>query len=308
MTIAPVVPVSHEAAERPQIAALLRGFSLEATRPRLADIEALRDVAPAGSDVYLSAVPGHALDEAVVPAAALRAAGFEPVPHIAVRNFDSTDALDRLLGELAKRARVKRVLVIGGDRDRPAGPFHAAVEVIDSGLLQRHGIGEIGIAGYPDGHPRLPSLELDRALAAKIEAAEQSGLKLSIVTQFCFSAEAIVRWLTRLRDLGIDHPVRIGLAGPTNLASLLKYAQRCGVKASTLGLARQTGLARHMFGMAAPDTIVRPLAEACAGNQLGGVALHFFGFGGPVATARWASAVAAGSFGLTGTDGFRVDA
>src|SRR5919197_6074681 len=108
MAIAPVMPVSHEAAERPQIAALLGNFSLEATRPKLAYIEALRDVAPAGSDVYLSAVPGHPIDEVLSPAAALRASGFEPVPHIAVRNFPSTEALDQLLGELSARARVNR--------------------------------------------------------------------------------------------------------------------------------------------------------------------------------------------------------
>jgi len=309
MTVATAMSTPlNESKERARIAALLRGFSLEATRPTAADVEALRAVASPGTHVYLSAVPGRPIDEIVAPAIALRAAGYEPVPHIAVRNFESAAALDALLGALAERARVQRVLVIAGDRDQPAGFFHAAVEAIDSGLFQRHGIVEAGIAGYPDGHPRLPPLELDRALAAKIEAAEQSGLKLHIVTQFCFSAEATVPWLTRLRDLGIDHPVRVGLAGPTNLASLLRYAQRCGVKASTLGLARQAGLARHLFGMATPDTIVRPLAEACADDALGEVALHFFGFGGPVATARWASAAAAGSFSLTGTDGFRVEA
>ena len=65
--------------------------------------------------------------------------------------------------------------------------------MIDCGALQRHGISEIGIAGYPDGHPRIAQQELDRALADKIEAAAPTGLAVHIVTQFCFDAAPILR-------------------------------------------------------------------------------------------------------------------
>ena len=96
-----------------------------------------------------------------------------------------------------------------------------------------------------------------------------------------------------MRDFGIEHPVRIGLAGPTNLATLLRYARRCGVSASAQGLARQAGLMRHLFAMSAPDALMRALAEARADGRLGDVAPHFFSFGGLAGTARWAEAVAA---------------
>jgi methylenetetrahydrofolate reductase (NADPH) len=171
--------------------------------------------------------------------------------------------------------------------------------------LQRHNIVEIGIAGYPEGHPRIPTDVLDRALAAKIEAAGQTGLKLQIVTQFGFSAEQIASWIGRLRDLGFDHPVRIGMAGPTNLATLLRYARRCGVVASAQGLTRQAGLLKHLVGTSAPDGIIRALAEK--GGQLGRTAVHFFAFGGVGATARWASAAAAGRIALNRADGFGVE-
>src|SRR5262249_20434260 len=150
----------------------------------------------------------------------VRAAGLEPVPHIAARNFAGVNELDDVLGELASRAHVRRVLMIAGDRDQPAGKFRSALEVIETGLLPSHGTEEIGITGYPEGHPRITAEALDRALAAKIEAAGQTGLALHIVTQFVFSADPILLWVRRLRDLGIDHPVRIGLAGPTSLATL----------------------------------------------------------------------------------------
>jgi methylenetetrahydrofolate reductase (NADPH) len=296
-----------EGAEYTNIVALMRGFSVEATRPSTEEVEALRQAVPAGTHVYVTAVVTRPSHEIVDAAVALRRAGFEPIPHIAVRNFPSVAALDRLLGRLADEAQVRRVLAIGGDRDQPAGFFHAAVELIDSGLLGRRSITEIGIAGYPEGHPRLPQLELDRILAAKIDAAQQTGLAIHFVTQFCFSAEPILRFLSRSRDLGIDHPVRVGLAGPTSLASLLRYARRCGVKASAQGLTRQAGLAREVFGMAAPDAIIRIVANACVGGVLGDVTLHFFAFGGTAATARWANAAAGGRIAIEGSEGFRVE-
>ena len=86
-------------------------------------------------------------------------------------------------------------------------------------------------------------------------------MAVHIVTQFCFDAQAILHWIGRLREFGIEHPVRIGLAGPTNLATLLRYAKRCGVRASAQGLARQAGLVRQLFAMSAPDTLVRALAR-----------------------------------------------
>jgi methylenetetrahydrofolate reductase (NADPH) len=289
------------------IAAFMRGCSLEATRPNAEDIRAIAAAAPAGTPVYLSAVLARPQEEVVDQAVRVRAAGLDPVPHLAVRNFTSADALRRFLDRLTGEAGVRRVLVIAGDRAEPAGPFHGALEAIDSGLITRSGIREIGISGYPDGHPRIADHELGRLLAAKLEAAQQTGLKIHIATQFCLEAGPILAWLARLRDLGIDHPVRIGLAGPTNLAALMRYARRCGVRASALGLARNAGLMKRLLGVAAPDTIVRALAEANADGRLGDVAPHLFSFGGTGATARWAQAAAAGRITLD-REGFGVEA
>ena len=218
------------------ISAFMRGASIEATRPAADDVDALKAAAVPGSHVYLSAVPTRPQEDVVGQAALVRAAGLEPVPHLAVRNFASPDALGRFLDRLAGEAGVRRLLVIAGDRAEPAGPFHGALEAIDSGLITRSGISAIGISGYPDGHPRIADHELDRVLAAKLEAAAQTGLNLSIVTQFCLNASPIIAWVRRLRDQGVDHPVRIGLAGPTSLTTLMRYAKRCGVRASTATL------------------------------------------------------------------------
>jgi methylenetetrahydrofolate reductase (NADPH) len=285
------------------IAEFARGFSLEATRPSAAEVAELADIAPAGTRVYVSAVPTRSPFEAIEAAVLLHKAGFEPVPHLAVRNFASTDELDTFLARATGEAGVRRVLVIAGDRDRPAGPYRSAIEVIDGGALRRHGITEVGIAGYPDGHPRISQQDLDRALADKINAAETTGMAVHVVTQFSFDAAATVKWIKRLRDFGIEHRVRVGLAGPTSLSTLLRYAQRCGVRASAQGLARQAGLLRQLFALSTPDPLVRALAQA----QLGQIKPHFFSFGGLACTARWAEAVAERRIALEPGDGFRVE-
>src|SRR5262249_35058595 len=155
--------------------------------------------------------------------------------------------------------------------------------------------------------PRVAPTELDRALAAKIEAAAATGLRVHIVTQFAFAAEPILAYVMRLRDLGIEQPVRIGIAGPASVATLLRYAAICGVTAWARALRREAGLPRPLCGAAAPDAIIRALAAARAGAALGDVSPHFFSFGGLGATARWTAAVAAGRLALDRAGGFRVE-
>jgi len=295
------LPVEDQRPDGPiaRITALMAGFSIEATRPSAADIAAL-GVLARGTRVYLSAVPNRPADESLAAAVQIRAAGLEPVPHVAVRNFASAEALDAFLARLNGEAGVETVLVIAGDRAE-CGPFRHALDVIDNGVLRRRGIRRIGVAGYPQGHPRIGNDALNRALADKIAAAEATGLAVEIVTQFCFDAGAILDFVARVRGFGFEHAVRVGLAGPTSLTALMRYASRCGVRASAQGLARRSGLMRQMFALTTPDDLIRTLADAAPAD----IIPHFFSFGGIPATARWASAVADGRIALDATGGFR---
>jgi methylenetetrahydrofolate reductase (NADPH) len=297
------LPVPDQAPSGPvaRIAAFMAGFSIEATRPSAADIAALA-VLKRGTRLYLSAVPNRPAEESLAAAIQVRAAGLEPVPHIAVRNFASEQALDEFLARLNGEAGVDNVLVIAGDRGE-YGPFRRALDAIDNGVLRRRGIRSIGIAGYPQGHPRIGDDELNRALTEKIAAAEATGLAVEIVTQFCFDARAILDFVARLRGFGFDHRVRVGLVGPTSLTSLMRYASRCGVRASAQGLARRSGLMRQMFALTTPDDLIRTLTEAAPA----GIVPHFFSFGGVPATGRWARAAADGRITLDAGDGFRVE-
>ena len=157
---------------------------------------------------------------------------------------------------------MRHVLIISGDRADSAGPFNASLEIIESGMLQQHGITHVSIAGHPDGHPVVADDVMQRALLAKVEAAEQSGLdRRHRHPVRVRRAARISRWIMKMRDLGIECPIRIGMAGPTNLTTLLKFAQRCGVKASIGGVTKHAGLVKHLFGVSAPDALVRALAD-----------------------------------------------
>src|SRR3954463_14523532 len=100
-----------------RITDFMRGYSLEATRPKASDIEALKASTSKGTRVYLSAVAGKPIEEVVAHAKAVHAAGFEPVPHLAARKFASPAVLSGLLARLNGEAQVSRVLVIAGDSD-----------------------------------------------------------------------------------------------------------------------------------------------------------------------------------------------
>jgi methylenetetrahydrofolate reductase (NADPH) len=216
----------------------------------------------------------------------LRKAGLEPVVHIAARRLPDAGYLQELLAGLRGEADVRRLLVIGGDVDA-AGPYPDALAVIQKGRLREAGITEIGVGAYPEGHPRIPPGRLEAALDEKIAAATAQGLAVHIVSQFSFSPERILAWLKQLRACGINLPVKVGMAGPTSVPALFRYARRCGVAASLRGLV--SGAAAGLIGHVGPDRILDALAGA---PGLGDIAPHYFSFGGTVETARYACEVA----------------
>jgi methylenetetrahydrofolate reductase (NADPH) len=262
-------------------------FSLEATRPNAAEIAELAAILPPATPVYLTAVPTVGPRDVVTAAAGLRRAGLEPVVHIAARRLSSAAQLSDMLAGLRGEADVRRLLVIGGDVDT-SGPFADALAVIQKGRLREAGIEEIGVGGYPEGHPRITPDRLEAALDQKIATARALGLRVVIVSQFSFSPERIRTWLRQLRACGIAVPVKVGMAGPASVPALLRYARRCGVAASLRGL--MSGAAAGLLGNAGPDRIIEALADAGDLNA----APHYFSFGGAVETARYACEAAAG--------------
>jgi len=262
-------------------------------------LPALAQRLPAGMPVYVAHTPKSSVEDVVRVAIAARAAGFSASPHLVARRLRDERTLRGALARLREHG-IDRVLLVAGDLDPPAGPFRSTLEVIATGALEEAGLRRVGVAGHPEGHPAVGPVELLAALRAKQEFAARSGIAVHIVTQFGFHPEAICAWDRMLAREGITLPVHVGLAGPTPLSKLLKFAVQCGVGASLGSLARNRAALAGLTGLApGPDEMLLGLVRGCArpGSRL--VQPHVYSFGGALATADWLRAVMSGAFEVT---------
>jgi methylenetetrahydrofolate reductase (NADPH) len=289
--------------EKARIIALLQDASLELSSRDPTEIDACVPLLAPGTEVYISIPPGQTYHGSVALAARLKRAGFRPVPHIAARQIARREALEDYLARAAGEGGVDSALVIAGDLDRACGPFDSSLALLDTGLFERHGIVNIGVAGHPEGHPRVATAFLDTALADKKRVATQHGLSLRVVTQFCFEAKPVLTWAARQQSLQL--PLRVGLAGPAGLTRLLRFAALCGVGNSVRALKSRPGAMARLMTEAGPEAVLRELADQ-ADIRLAGV--HFFCFGGLVHTARWLQAMRQGRFELAADGGIQVGA
>jgi len=283
--------MSDAPADLPSLAPLLEDYSVEVSPTNKNIIASCAERLEPGTEVYLSWIPGADPFRMVGPACALRRAGLFPSPHIVARHLESAAQLDDLLSRFAGEAGVDRGLLVGGDRTKPLGPYDATLQVIQSGLLQRHKILRVGISGLPEGHPVISERVLDESMVAKMNLARQIGLQVHIVTQFCFEGEPIVAWLKRIRAMGVDLPVRIGLAGPAGIATLMKYALHCGVGNSIRALTKSP-LFGYLLFERDPEPVMRELLAAAPNGDssappFGIAAMHFYTFGGLKKTVEW---------------------
>jgi methylenetetrahydrofolate reductase (NADPH) len=272
-------------ATRLRAVALIRACSLEISpRDTLAG-EALRPLLPPATTIFVNH-PGSVTHHDIVAACVrLNRAGFLPVPHIAARRLASFTQAHDFLQRAATEAGVNRILMIGGDGS-PVGPFRSTLDLLATGVVERTGIREVAFAGYPEGHPSIDAAALDAALRAKVMLARQAGLMVSLVTQFGFEPQPILRWIAGEQSAGVSCPVHVGIAGPASVATLANYAIRCGIGNSLRMLARgHTAFARIMVE-AGPDELIDALvAGETTDTPIAG--LHIFTFGGMRRTAEW---------------------
>jgi methylenetetrahydrofolate reductase (NADPH) len=243
---------------------------------------------PAGTDVHITMLPKTLPDDVVTLARRLVEAGFRPIPHIAARNIPSADTMDAFLHRLTGAAGVTRVFLVAGDRPASVGPFSCSLDVLTGEHLQAAGIEAVGFAGHPEGHPAVAMPLLEQALVAKVRWCADNGLASWVVSQFCFDVDPIAHWLRRLADLGIDVPVKVGLAGPAPAQKLLTYALRCGVGASLRALTRQGRRYGRLARYDGPEMLVGDVLARTSGDDVPAIAgFHVFPFGGVRQSCTW---------------------
>ena len=292
----------HEA-----VVQLAREASIEINVQDEPDLRASQEFLPAGTRIYVSHLPKQTWQATVAACRAVRAAGFDPAPHVPVRLLADAATFDRLLGDFVAQAQVRDLLLISGDYPQPAGPFATTSELLRTGLLAKHGIRNLSVAGHPEGHPKVVVDELRRAETDKSTIAQESGLQLSFLTQFFFEHAPFLGWVDEMRRQGITARIVGGLAGPAGLATLFKFAVRCGAGPSIRALgARPTSLLK-LVGERGPEMVLRGLAEARVAGTADFTGVHLFCFGGYLRTCEWLHAVAQGRFTLDDHGGFEVN-
>ncbi len=269
-----------------ELAAGLESASVEVSS-RGHQLQELRDHFRPGTDVTITFLPGDNYRHNVDTAAALRRAGYNPVPHIAAREMPSREALDDFLARARGEADVTRVLLIAGDVALTRGPFRSSLDVCASGLIEARGIASLSVAGHPEGHPYLEAPEAFKVLEAWRDWGRQTKIRVDVVTQFCFESAPILKWIGELDARGIGLPVIVGLAGPATPATLTKFALRCGVGNSMRSLRSQIGRFGRLLTDTGPDDVMRGLQSAPKAATAPIAGFHLFPFGGLRKAGGW---------------------
>src|SRR5438874_881742 len=255
------------------------------------DAQLIASLLPAGTPVYVNHLPRRELSHTLPALIALSEAGLEPVPHVAARRIVSRAEVETFLKQAVRLANVRKVLLIGGDVPEPLGPYAEGAALMRDGLLSACGVQQVGLPGYPEGHPRIASATLAAALAEKLALAGAQGLGAYVVTQFSFAPNRIVEYCADLARRAADVPVYVGVPGPTSPRTLLRYAQRCGVGASLRALQAQGMGAVRLFTNVDPSDQLTALARHMrAGSASNVVGVHLYSFGGVATTAHWINA------------------
>jgi methylenetetrahydrofolate reductase (NADPH) len=271
-----------------RLSELLIGGSLELMPREMHRAAQIAALLPKDTCVYVPSLPGLPLARTLEAVATIRAAGLDPVPHVSARRILNKDDFRSFLMEAVSRYGVHRVLLLGGDEPRPKGPSADSLQILESGLLVDSGIREIGVAGYPEGHPRIPAADLAAAFKTKQKLTTEQGLGMYVVTQFCFAPSRVVEYCAQLARSAPEVSIYVGVAGPTDPVALARYAQRCGVSASLRAL-RNLGsgiaqLVTHSDPMEQLVTLARYSMQREPSNVVG---VHIYSFGGAMRTASW---------------------
>jgi methylenetetrahydrofolate reductase (NADPH) len=290
-----------------QIQRAAANWSIEVTPTGATKIESFRDCLAPGTTVNVTFLPGTDPVDTIAVAERLHNDGMKPVPHLAARSLRDADQLDDLLSHFVGKAGVSEVLVIGGGVDKPVGQFSETMQLLSTGLLQKHGIRSIGVAGHPEGSPDISDDEIATALAAKNELAAKEGLDLYIETQFCFEADIVLAWEKAARAAGNKLPIRIGIPGPATIKTLFRFAQISGIGPSMRFISKQARNVAKLMTVQSPHLLLDGLAEGMANDPDCLIRhFHFYPFGGFAKTAAYAQSIGDGQIEILPKGGFQV--
>jgi methylenetetrahydrofolate reductase (NADPH) len=277
-------PVPSAMMENP-MGAFLAKSSIEITGRQIDKIPQVAELLPKGASVFVALIDAADLQGQIAAVAALRRAGFNPIPHVPARFVRDAADLSERLSAFTGEAGVSDVLALGGGAPTPIGQFDAAIQILKTGAFQKAGIRRIGIAGHPEGNPDITKIHgeamLLQALKEKNAWLKDNGMSGFIATQFLFDAGPLAHWAAGLREAGIDLPIHVGVPGPATIKTLVKYAAMCGVGNSARFIRKQALNVTRLLTVSEPTEFVDQLATLHFDKpELGIAAPHLYPFGG----------------------------
>lgn len=241
---------------------------------------------PGEATVTVTCSPAQGIEGTLRLTERLAERGFRVVPHVSARLVADGTHLEEIVGRLGD-LEVKEVFVIGGDARESVGPYASAFELLCAMAESGHVFEEIGVGGYPEGHPLIDDEVLRRALLDKQRFATY------VVTQMCFDPGLILDWVAGIRRLGVSLPVLVGVPGVVNRKRLLQVSRKIGVGESARFLRKHASLVKSLLadllksGGYSPDGLVRELAPHLGDRDHGVERFHFYTFNQVESTEGW---------------------
>ena len=233
---------------------------------------------PRDVTVTVTASPAKGLEPTLALAGALAHHGYAVVPHLSARLV--ADAAE--VAEIADRLRgdgVRDVFVVAGDAEVPRGSYEGAIELLEELTALGRPFRDVGIAGYPEGHPFFE----DATTTAGI--AEKAAHATYIVSQICFDPDVTARWIEDVWTDGTRLPIHVGVPGAVSRAKLMRVSARIGIGDSLRFLRKSGGLAGRLLRGFDPDGLIDGLGPVLGTERVGG--FHVFTFNDVEDTERW---------------------
>jgi len=260
----------------------LDDFSVEVTPKVFKKNIHLIQKLPNKTHIYIAHINGFDMNEMISSAKDIANLGFIPVPHIAARQIKNKQSLEDLLKAYKNESGVSEVLLIAGSTKKVYGDFDSSIDLIQTGLFDSS-FKSIYFAAHPEGNKDIDAsrISLKDSLGLKSNFSDITDAKVILTTQFCFDEQKILDWENLLNKDGINLPIHIGVAGPTNLTSLIKHSIDCGVGPSIKILEDNILGFGKLITNYSPSIFLNTLASKISLNRNTNIQkVHFYPFGG----------------------------
>lgn len=258
----------------------------ELERPRyelvpMRGVEKQLEYLPESATVTVTCSPSRGLGPTLDLAEEMAAKGYDVIPHLSARMVKDEEHLEEILAR-ASEANIRRAFVVSGDASQTVGPYAGSLDLLRA-IRERDGEIELGVTGYPEGHPYIEDQKVITDLLEKQPYASY------VVSQLCFDSGAVLRSIEAIREQGIELPVKVGIPGAVDKKKLLEISLKVGVGDSVRFVKKNVGTITSLLrpGGYEPTELVRELGPYLGDRYYKLSGFHIYTFNYLQRTERW---------------------